>query len=251
VFTTSHYIHSKLERGGAMGNGIRDRVEELLKEVPPVGQLVYSDGDVTAKKLFAKLTGQTQADLVKLWETKPTYTTCMELAGHVGSLLGSSVYLGQFKLEELLTKIGKPYAWVPAAGGAQPKYGDIFTRYPPKMHMGISLDFKDDDTWNTVESGQGGKAAGHDALGRFARSWANYTVAGWVDLELYFEGFPVPEWLVGWWVVTWQKQTFYYNFDRNHQVIWTQIQPPNSSLPPSDVRDTGRLMVGDSLVTIT
>jgi hypothetical protein len=43
---------------------------------------------------------------------------------------------------------------------------------------------------------------------------------------------PVPQWLIGWWEVSWRSQTYYYYFANNHQATWTQIAPLNYEVPP-------------------
>jgi hypothetical protein len=63
--------------------------------------------------------------------------------------------------------------------------------------------------------------------------------------------FPVPPWLPGWWTVTWRGQIYYYFFDRNYQVKWTQSRPRDTSQPLLVARDTGSFTVqGTSAVTI-
>ena len=135
-----------------MGDDIRERAKQILSAVPPLGQQINSDGPTAA--LFTKLTGGvTHERLVKNWEKGGIMTTCNEFVGWFGQALGSKDYLGRFDIETYLAKAGKGLAWVPAGSDARPKYGDIFR--PTSFHIGISLDFEG-DTWNTVESGQGG-----------------------------------------------------------------------------------------------
>lgn len=40
---------------------------------------------------------------------------------------------------------------------------------------------------------------------------------------------PNPDWLVGWWEVRWRNDRFYYLFDRNGSVRWTQVRPPSDT----------------------
>jgi hypothetical protein len=233
-----------------VANGIRERAKDLLKDVPPLGQQINSDGATAA--LFTKLTGGvTHARLVKNWEGGGIMTTCNEFVGWFGRALGSKDYLGRFDIEKYLAHIGKSNAWVPSTNGARPKYGDIFR--PKSFHMGISLDF-DGDTWNTVESGQGGPKAGRDIIKRKQTTYDGSTLQGWVDLELYFgsaaQSGPVPEWLPGWWQVTWRGQTYYYYFDRNRQAKWTQNLQQSASQPPVAANDTGNFAI-DANGTIT
>jgi hypothetical protein len=165
-------------------------------------------------------------------------TTCNEFVGWFGRTLGSKDYLGRFDIDTYLAKVGKGHAWVPSAKGARPKYGDI-VRFQ-SFHMGVSLDF-DGDKWNTVESGQGGPKSHRDIIKRKQTTYDGTKLKGWVDIELYFVS--APEWLVGWWEVTWRAQTYYYYFDRNFQVRWTQILPQVTSQPPGHANDTGTFTV--------
>jgi hypothetical protein len=198
---------------------------------------------------FEKLTGVTQAYLEAQWKTI-AMTTCNESVGKFGATLGSKNYLGAFFLDTQLAKWGKGLAWVPfVADGPRPKYGDIFLRKKAGtkiLHQGISLDFNG-TTWNKAESGQGGKNLGYDVIKRNKSTYPGSALQGWVDLELYFgpaaQIGPVPDWLFGWWKVTFRGQAYYYYFDRNRQVKWTQIPPPDTSQPPLAPRDTGTFAV--------
>ena len=159
-------------------------------------------------------------------------TACNEFVGWYGAKLGSKDYLGRFDLETFLPKIGKAYSWVKSTKDARPKYGDICRH--TAFHEGISLDF-DGGNWNHVDAGQGGPIrdkdkklqGGHDVLKRTLGKPYDFTkLQGWIDLDLYFsQNLPIPEWLIGWWKVTWRGQAYYYCFSHNHQVKWTQITP--------------------------
>jgi hypothetical protein len=224
---------------------IRDRARAYLDAVPETGQINSNDG--TGR--FEKLTGVTQAALEENWAKPPPFnsmTACNEFVGKFGATLGSKNYLGTFFLDTQLGKWGKGLAWVPfVADGPRPKYGDIFLRKKAGtkiLHQGISLDFNG-ATWNTPEAGQGGKNTGYDIIKRKQTIYPGDALLGWVDLELYFKSAaqtgPAPEWLVGWWKVTWRGQAYYYYFDRNRQVKWTQILPGDTSQPPLAASDTG------------
>ena len=174
-------------------------------------------------------------------------TTGNEFVGKFGATLGSKNYLGTSDIDTLLAKWGKGHAWVPSGGGARPKYGDIFLRRGGDvLHMGISPHCNGDE-WNKAESGQGGKNLAYDVIKRNKSTYPGSALQGWVDLELYFgpaaQIGPVPDWLFGWWKDTFRGQAYYYYFDRNRQVKWTQIPPPDTSQPPLAPRDTGTFAV--------
>jgi hypothetical protein len=236
-----------------MANDIRERAKEYLKAVPPLGQQITSTGATAA--LFTKLTGVTQATLEANWANGGIMTTCNEFVGHYGKALGSKDYLGRFDIDAYLKKVGKGHAWAPRTADARPKYGDVFLLRDAKhLHMGVSLDFEGDQ-WNTVESGQGGPKMKCDVIKRKQQDYNGCVHIGWVDLELYFDAASqlgaVPDWLVGWWTVTWRGQTYYYYFDRNRQVKWTQGPPDDASKPPPVCRDTGSFGVeGAAAVTV-
>ncbi|WP_411726567.1 hypothetical protein [Methyloglobulus sp.] len=224
-----------------MSNNIREKASEVLKGVPPLGQQINSDGPTAA--LFTKLTGGvTHATLVKNWAEGGKLTTCNAFVGWFGNVLGSQKYLGRFDVETYLPTIGKGHAWVKSTQDTRPKYGDICRH--TKFHVGISLDFEG-DFWNHADSGQGGSSAGRDIIKRIrSKDPFDYKkLQGWIDLELYFgssaQTAPTPDWLPGWWKVMWRGQAYYYYFERNNKVKWTQIQPPNITKAPLAVSDTG------------
>jgi hypothetical protein len=54
---------------------------------------------------------------------------------------------------------------------------------------------------------------------------------------------PVPQWLPGWWRVTWRGQIYYYHFDKLYRVVWTSIPPLNLSFFPVGTRDQGTVSI--------
>lgn len=54
---------------------------------------------------------------------------------------------------------------------------------------------------------------------------------------------PIPRWLLGWWMVTWRDQAYYYHFNLTQQVIWTQVPPISATMPPLIVSNTGKFIV--------
>lgn len=169
-------------------------------------------------------------------------TTCNEFVGKFGATLGSKNYLGTFFLDTLLAKWGKGAR----LGAVRRRRTAEVRRQFRVLHMGISLHCNGDE-WNKAESGQGGKNLAYDVIKRNKSTYPGSALQGWVDLELYFgpaaQIGPVPDWLVGWWKVTFRGQAYYYYFDRNRQVKWTQILPHDTSQPPLAPRDTGTFAV--------
>jgi hypothetical protein len=182
-------------------------------------------------------------------------TACNGFVGWYASQLGPTKYLGRFDLETYLPTIGKGHTWVKSTSDARPKFGDICRH--TAFHVGVSLDF-DGDVWNHVDAGQGGPRMGRDILKR-TRGTGPYDykkLQGWIDIELYFGASsgvqlgPVPEWIIGYWKVTWRAQAYYYYFGRDGQVKWTQVEPQSTSQPPLVVSDTGNFTI-DGLNAVT
>jgi hypothetical protein len=237
-----------------MASNIRERAREILSVVP-VGQDIASVGGTAS--LFTQLTGLTQATLQQNWNAGVKLTSCNAFTGWYGRELGSELYLGRFDLETYLPKHGKGHSWVKSTNDIRPKFGDVCRfKDSVKFHVNVSLEF-DGDVWTHVDGGQGGPTAGYDIIRRIRDKTAfdPNKLAGWLDIELYFgaaaaQTFPLPPWLPGWWKIMWRSQPFYYYFDRNNQVTWTQVLPINTLQPPSTPRDTGNVAV-DTLNDIT
>jgi hypothetical protein len=239
-----------------MTGNIRDRAREILKDLPPLGQQVHSNGsggpDGKTNPLFYKMTNTKHSYLTGEWDKGSIVTTCNGFVGWYGDMLGSKKALGQFEMEKNLKRMGKAHAWVKAAPGLRPKYGDIFR--PKKFHMGISLDFEG-DMWNTAESGQGGRKSGFDILKRKQTPWNVNDLQGWIDIELYFgvtvQPGPVPEWLLGWWNVSWRTKPFFYYFERSGDVRFTRTPPQDTTQRLLAGIDTGKFVLDiNNAVTI-
>jgi hypothetical protein len=195
---------------------VRQKAREFLDQLPP-NVNVTSNGSTAA--LFTKLTGSSHEWLQARWaiedeakalrraegkSTKglPTTTTCNGLVGQLGIAIGSPIALGQFDIEQKLKAAGMGEAWIPAASGKKPGYGDVFR--PVSFHMGVSLDFVGNDTWNTAEAGQGGPgdhyATAFDIVKRKQQPWNPANLQGWVDIEILLKvGQKAPKWMIGWW----------------------------------------------------
>jgi hypothetical protein len=230
-----------------MADDVRAQAQIYMSQVPMIGE-IRSNGDTLAKTPFKTLTARTQAELLEQWKTNRT-TTCNEFVGqYTIKLLG--LFLGQFRLETCLKKLGKSHAYVKSEPGARPKYGDIFKH--KSFHMGVFLDL-DGDVISTAESGQGGPKVGYDIIKRKRVAFNTADYEGWCDIAAYatpkprpniaeFLG-PVPEWLGGWWQVWWHGQAYYFHFDENRVARWTRVKPHNQMQPPGAVNDTGQLLI--------
>ena len=69
-----------------------------------------------------------------------------------------------------------------------------------------------------------------DAFVRIA--WNPSAIEGWVDIESYrAQTDNVPDWLQGWWEVTFRGDTYYYYFDLKRQVKWSELKPRDTLTP--------------------
>lgn len=181
------------------------------------------NAEFPTNKLFQKYTGTTQVTLMNNWAGGGKLTTCNSFVGTAGRIMGAKDFLGQFELKEFLTKSGKGYAWVDASSGRRPNYGDIFR--PESFHMGVSLGF-DGDNWLTVEAGQGGRGRGCDAVKRKQQSYSPVSLKGWCDMRLYLsEKPPMPDWMVGTWVVYCGSETHHYQINPYAEAIYYPFKP--------------------------
>jgi len=195
-------------------------------------QLEDPNFTLPTNELFLKYTGTHHLTMIKDWAKGGKLTSCNGLAGTCGRAMGAKDFLGQFELEDLLRKIGKGHAWVPADSRQRPDYGDIFRMV--RYHMGVSLGFEGDD-WLTVEAGQGGRGNGYDALARKRQKFDPSTLLGWCDMRLYLDPRPpLPDWLIGMWVIYCNSDTYYYRFNKYYEAFhypWKPIGSPQNGVP--------------------
>ena len=193
--------------------------------------------DVTSKfhgALFTKYTGLVHQELLGKWTAGSIETSCNGFVSVYSSNLGTKIPLGGFHPESVIPK-DKKHAWVIAGSGRSPMEGDIFycddwnsEKKRRNLHMGVVVR-TNGGVWNTIEGGQGGLAMGTDIVRR--KSEFKRSVRGWVDIQALFPSQyshpetginAAPEWLVGWWRVSWQNNAYYYNFTSGHTVTYSK-----------------------------
>lgn len=164
-------------------------------------------------KEFSALTGMSHGSMLRNWAVggRGTLTSCNSFAGRCSAAMGSKISISAFELEKLLRTHGKGHAYVPAASGRRPAYGDIFKA--KSFHMGVSLGFEG-DTWVTAEGGQGGPISGYDVVKIKRQKWDPAAVEGWCDMGVFLGAHaPTPGWLVGAWTVSCGNTRASYAFD--------------------------------------
>jgi hypothetical protein len=203
---------------------------------------------------FIDLTKRTHKQSLDGWKAGDPTTCCNLFTGHYGNYL--EVEWIPMGADKELPKIGKGIAWIPANSGVPPRFGDVFQQYWPghaPNHMGISLDC-DGGTWYTAEGGQGGLNKGYDFIKRKSTTQLDgQGIAGWVDIDIYSQCAKqknaVPSWLVGLWNVSWQGKPYFYYFDRDRRVTYTDVLA-QSTLLPSIFTDRGWFAVNNDTTVL-
>jgi hypothetical protein len=229
----------------------RDKAKELLDKLPTE---VRSDLN---KAEFTRLTnGMTHAELQRQWEATKNTTTlrtvCIDFVGWYAQQMGINILKdipaanknpkedGFFGLEATLKKSGKGHAWVSAASGARPQYGDILRH--TAFHVDVARGFENKVLLRIAGGQSFHKRPTNDVSKEYdniikVRGKADYqssALQGWLDIEKYFESPPasLPTWVVGWWKVLWRGGTYYYYLAADRSARWTQTTPTAYTPPP-------------------
>lgn len=240
---------------------------EVLSGTPiiPVkkGELAAAKKAIEAAQIktntnFETLTGLTHYKLLHNWKDGGLLTSCNAFVMKAGQAVGVPG-LGGFNVEQTMIGMGKRHCWMTPRSGGKPRYGDVFetrSRTPGRdyenLHVGISLSVVGDD-WFTIEGGQGGPASGVDKVARVKRKYNTAHLLGWVDMRLLASGqSPLPDWLVGTWMIYAGKQTYVYTFNNYGEVTQKAYRPPSGSGGVVPNLDTGKLMgnSGDTVKVI-
>jgi len=250
----------------------RSQGVSILNAEVPEGRVYRSnEGGPPYLNRFNQLTNTNHTILLASYMAGEIMTACNGFVNWYALRLGVTGIQNWFELFQALT--GGPHgdAWVAASAKApRPKPGDILKH--KINHVDVALEFRG-NILRRVAAGQGDgsiysihprprdaqtRAQEYDCLRRVdgtgPYNWQN--LEGWLDIDLFFGDADtpadvVPDWLVGWWRVTWRGMTYFYYFDQNHEVKWTQIQPPLTAYPPLAANDTGDFTIdGFSVVTV-
>lgn len=191
---------------------------------------------VTNNKTYTDLCGLTHEGQVINWcangANNGQLTSCNSFVGMCSARMGSKVSLSAFRLHELVAQHGRAHSFIRPSSGEKPQYGDIFTHYSTsELHMGVSLGFDENNTWKTIEGGQGGPGTGVDFIKRKDRTWDPTHWDGWVDMTVFLDTRgPVPDWLTGTWVIYSGSDMYYYRVDRRWEVEQLPWKPQPGSL---------------------
>ena len=250
---------------------IREKAVQVLSKVPPFGSEIRSTNDgVRDNPEFTALTNTSHSRMKQDWlgypdkvtgiPTKPPgiMTGCNGFTGYYAAMLGQPIGrpLGVFEIEATLKQYNMGHAWVPSTADNRPKYGDI-CRWHTKYHVDVSLDFEG-EIWTHADAGQGGKSTGYDILKRVreTKPYSHTWLKGWIDIDLAFGAslpapVKVPDWLLNWWKVDWRGQRFYYLFEKDRKVTWTQHSPLSAYQPAIVDGGAGKYEVAlDGAITV-
>jgi hypothetical protein len=206
---------------------------------------------------FTTLTGLTHRKLLNNWKDGGLLTSCNAFVMKAGQAVGVRG-LGGFNVEETMIGLSKRHCWITPMSGEKPQYGDVFesrSRTPgndyENLHVGISLSVEGDD-WYTIEGGQGGPGSGVDRVARVKRKYDTKHLLGWVDMRLLASGQgPLPDWLIGNWMIYAGNQNYVYSFNRYGEVTQKAYRPPAGSAGNVPDVDTGKVSVSGDTATVT
>ena len=237
----------------------------ILAAIPPGAEYKSNDPPMP-NNLFWLMTNTTHEYLLGEWRkeksTLACTTACNNFVIWYGTKIGIQGIGNYFDLKRSLDSTHRGFAWVPSSPDPKirPKYGDILRH--TNFHVDVAIGFDEpcllrvgagmsyhprptknvENEWDRLMRVHGGAAYNWQAL------------VGWLDIALYFgsgTALPIPQWLLGWWTVTWRTQTFYYYFDASNKVRWTQNKWDNTTtnLPPGAPSDTGTFVVNEDGVS--
>jgi hypothetical protein len=190
---------------------VRTWILNKLKKHLPCPTTCWSD---TQPQPFHALTGLTHEDLMVRWHgpildaatgersgrgTLPTFTTYTSFLPFFASKVRRAGNLPLQKknrfsgltvdvLYHAFEQQTEP-GWVPASSGRTPKPGDFFQcgTATAAYQVGVILEVSG-DRWARVVGGAGGRALGRDGVTRTALEPHAGPVMGWVDVDVYFDG---------------------------------------------------------------
>lgn len=246
---------------------VRDGARIIIDEAVPDGVVIRSNDPPIINNRFEQLTNTPHATMLANWLGGGIMTACNGFVGWYADKLGINGITNWFNLRDSLSAIKRQDAWVKSTPYTRPKYGDILKH--TITHVDVSLDFSE-LILNRVAAGQGDGtiysihprprsraevALEYDVLRRVegTKAYSPYRLEGWLDIEVFLGDsyfIPVPEWLVGWWETYWRGEVYYYYFDTDNTVKWTQVSP-FTAFSPINVSGTGRFTNAPLLVTIT
>ncbi len=218
---------------------VRDRARMIIDRALPGNTVITSNGATAAK--YTEMTGLTHKRLTDSWASGGQLTGCNGFTGWFGVQMGARVNLGGFDLQGIVTKAGKPDAWIPATEDAFPEYGDILRH--ASFHVDVALDFEG-ELLRRAAGGQGGKRAGCDIIKRVggSRPYDSANLMGWIDMEIFLSAgsvAPTASWFDGWWQV-WDGNTYYYCFEPRGEVSYIKTKPARTASPPAKPSNRGR-----------
>ncbi len=251
----------------------RDEAINILNGAVPPGVVYQSNqGGAPYMNKFYELTWTNHTVLLADYMAGGIMTACNGFVNWYALRLGIKGISNWFLLWQSLQGIEKGDAWVAATAGAKPQPGDILKHRINHVDVAIGFIGSNGNILRRVGAGQGDgtiysthprprdlqtRSMEYDCLRRVdgagPYNWQN--LEGWLDIDLFFGSGTtatdvVPDWLLGWWRVTWRGWIYFYYFDQNHEVKWTQTQPPSTAFPPLVADDTGDFTI-DSFSVVT
>lgn len=153
---------------------------------------------------FALITGgYDTAKLQELWKTNPGFTTCNSFAGgvaqQIGTPAGRKLNAGLLELDRLGAEV--PGSWIPAVPNRYPRPGDYYSRpsrrYKTQLMGHVGIVYSVDGNFWSVDGGQDSRPYYGLAVWTDNGPVESFNFTGWIDLDIYFYGTPVPRRIAG------------------------------------------------------
>lgn len=153
----------------------REKAKQIIDRIP--NRDINSAGPDA--KIFEDMTGTAHSVMKANWDAGGIMTACNGWTGTYSNKLGRGG-LGVFDLASVAGG-----AWVAGDGSVKPQFGDVFRC--KKLHVGVVVEYFDNNEAMVIEAGQGGKRTGYDILRRSRKPFGPTEIMGWVNIDIWLD----------------------------------------------------------------
>src|SRR5437773_4595133 len=162
---------------------IRWWIYQTLQELFPNSGTVIDS--INNKQKFLQWTGVDQKYMEDQWAAGSRFTSCTSFLSILASKISAAGGVAGGKLRPFQMYIHPGWHWF-GEEDTRPQSGDFYmlgVRGGATQHVGVVYDIIE-DSWTTVDAGQGGKNSGFDCIKRRGpRAFPDGPLVGWLDVE--------------------------------------------------------------------